>query len=197
MQKITTKNTQNATRMESLISWPPVTEAEVMQLLAHTNIPTILGVQLEQKPFSIVMEFIGEQHCSSTVHDLLQRDNVLAETDWIKISFNVADALSHMHKKGFLHCDLKTNNIVVSNRKGYLIYFGKACLIASPLAKKYNRNYPHKAPEVLHGSAWSKQSDVYSLGTVLNKIGTGKQISTLANIAKKCLKNSPTLQVNE
>ena len=162
-----------------------------MQLLAHTNIPTILEVQLEQKPFSIVMEFIGVQHCSSTVHDLLQRDNVLAETDWIKISFNVADALSHMHKKGFLHCDLKTNNIVVSNRKGYLIDFGKACLIASPPAKKYDKNYPHIAPEVLHGSPCCKQSDVYSLGTVLDKIGTRKQISTIANVAQKCLKKSP------
>jgi len=70
-----------------------------MQLLSHANIPTTLGVQLEQKPFSIVMEFTGEQRSSSTVHELLKRENTLDERTWIKISFNVADALAHMQKK--------------------------------------------------------------------------------------------------
>jgi len=119
-----------------------IKEAQIMQLLSHANIPTILGVQLEQKPFSIVLEFIGEQRSSSTVHELLQRKNTLDERTWIKISFNVADALAHMHKKGFLHGDLKSNNIVVSNGKGYLIDFGKACAITSPSAKKYQKNLP-------------------------------------------------------
>ena len=73
-----------------------------MQLLSHANIPTILGAQLEQKPLSIVMEFIGEQRSSSTVHELLQRENTRHERTWIKISFNVAGALAHMHKKGSL-----------------------------------------------------------------------------------------------
>ena len=116
-----------------------------MQLLSHANIPTILGVQLEQKPFSIVMEFIDEQRSSSTVHELLQREITLDERTWIKTAFNVADALAHMHKKGFLHGDLKSNIIVVSNGKGYLIDFGKACAITSPSAKKYQKIYPHIA----------------------------------------------------
>ena len=61
-----------------------VQEAQIMELLSHANIPTILGVQLEQKPFSIVMEFIGEQHSSFTVHKLLQRENMLDERTWIR-----------------------------------------------------------------------------------------------------------------
>jgi len=64
---------------------------------------------------------------------------------------------------------LKSNNIVVSNGKEYFIHFGKACPITSPSAKKYQNNYPHIALEVLCGSPCSKQSDVYSWGTVLEK----------------------------
>jgi len=61
-----------------------VKEAQIMELLSHAHIPTVLGVQLEQKPFSIVMEFIGEQHSSFTVHKLLQRENMLDERTWIR-----------------------------------------------------------------------------------------------------------------
>ena len=161
-----------------------------MQEVSHANIPTILGVQLEKKPYSIVMEFIGEQNQSFPVCKLLKM-NVLDGRGWIRISFNVADALFHLHKKGFLHCDLKSNNIIVSNGKGYLIDFGKVCTITSPSAKKYDKIYPHIAPEVLRGSPCSKQSDIYSLGIVLKKIGAMKCIFTLTNLANKCLSNNP------
>ena len=60
-----------------------------------------------------------------------------------------------------------------------------------PPAKKYDKIYPHIASEVLHGSSCSKQIDVYSLGTVLRKIGSRKRISTVSNIATKCMSNNP------
>ena len=169
-----------------------IKEAQIMQLLSHPNIPTILGVQCEKPPFSIVMQFIGDDHSSCTVHDLLGRDDNLHKRDWVKISLNIANALAHVHKKGYLHCDLKSNNVLVSNGAGYLIDFGKACRLALPSAKKYEKIYPHIAPEVLGGSPCSKQSDVYSLGTVFYKIGKRKQITTLSDIAKKCLDKNPS-----
>lgn len=70
-----------------------------MQLLSHTNIPTIIGVPLEKHLYSVIIQFIGDQHHSSTVCGLLQQDDVLHKRDWMKISFNVADALHHVHKK--------------------------------------------------------------------------------------------------
>ena len=171
-------------------------EAQIMQVLMHPNIPTVLGVQLEKKPYSIVMEFIGECKCSVTVHKLLQdmllqKRLKLDNRDWIKISYNLADALGHIHKMGFLHCDLKSNNIVVSNKKGYIIDFGKASPTTCPPAKKYKFAYPHIAPEVIRGSSCSKQSDIYSLGTILYKIGEIQKISVITNIAKECLCKNP------
>ena len=144
-----------------------IKEAQTIQLLSHSNIPIILGVQLKQKPFSIVMEFVGEGLSSKTVHEHLQEDTTLDKRDWVKVSFNVADALAHLHRKGFLHCDLKANNILISNQQGYLIDFGKACPIKKPPAKQYKKIYPHIAPEVLNESPCSTKSDIYSLGTVL------------------------------
>ncbi|XP_068690074.1 uncharacterized protein [Montipora foliosa] len=101
-------------------------EAQIMQALHHKNIPTILGVQVQKEPMSLVIEFIGEQDTSVTISKLLTRqneetliqnlENSLTVNDWLIISHNLAEALSHMHSKGFLPGDLKSNNVLVSNK---------------------------------------------------------------------------------
>ena len=119
-----------------------------MQALSHKNIPIILGVQIQKSPMSLVIEFIGENDTSLTLSKLLSCDNyqeavknlqnLLTNNDWLIISHILSEALSHIHSKGFLHCDLKSNNVLVSNRNGYIIDFGKACHSSFPPAKKYS-----------------------------------------------------------
>ena len=46
-------------------------EAQIMQALTHTNIPSIIGVQLQRKPISLIIEFKGEQNTSVTISKLL------------------------------------------------------------------------------------------------------------------------------
>ena len=116
-----------------------------MQALAHKNIPTIIAVQLQKQPISLIMEFKGEDNTSVTISKLLPcqknsatKQNVqssLITNDWLIISHDLTEALSHIHTKGFLHCDLKANNFLVSNKHGYIINFGKACDSSFPPAK--------------------------------------------------------------
>lgn len=76
-------------------------------------------------------------------------------------------------------------------KEGFLIDFGKTCPITSPRAKKKQVFLPHIAPEVLKGSACSKHSDIYSLGTVLKKIGLSQSILCIIEVGCKCLNDSP------
>lgn len=48
-----------------------IKEAHIMQALAHKNIPTIIGVQLQKQPISLIMEFKGEDNTSVTISKLL------------------------------------------------------------------------------------------------------------------------------
>ena len=128
-------------------------EAQIMQALTHRNILAIIGVQLEMKPISLIIEFKGEQSTSLTISKLLssERDvqtvqdlqTLLTTKDWLVISHDLTEALSHIHAKGFLHCDLKANNVLVSDKHGYIIDFGKACDSSYPPAKKYSSCYSH------------------------------------------------------
>ena len=86
-----------------------------------------------------------------------------------------------------LHCDLKSNNVPVTDKHGQIIDFGKACDISFPPAKKYTFHYAHIAPEVLNGTHCSKASDVYSFGRILHEIATKQKIPMLLDNAQKCL----------
>lgn len=151
-------------------------EAYFMQLFSHRCVPHLLGIQTQAKPFSLVMEFLGHGVESMTVHKLLfdsifsQERATMSVQNWFRVSYDIADAIHYMHEKGYLHRDLKADNVLVCRQSGYLIDFGKVSKVTSPCAKKYKILYPHIAPEVLKGHPASKASDVYSFGKIVGII---------------------------
>lgn len=176
-------------------------EAYYMQLFSHRCVPHLLGVQVKTKPFSIVMEFLGYGIESLTIHKLLydtKFENVLSTMthgDWCRVCYDITDALNHLHQKEYLHCDLKTDNVLVCNKKGYLIDFGKVRKIGNLTAKKYSSFFPHIAPEVLNGHPASIASDIYSLGKIIVAIGKKTKYDVLlstGNIAANPLARKRT-----
>ena len=76
----------------------------------------------------------------------------------------MAGALALIHEKGFLHNDLKSNNIVLDNRDGVynpvIIDFGKSVPMSGARGpksfsaerqRKYATEFPHIAPEIVSG----------------------------------------------
>ena len=171
-------------------------EAQCMNALTHPSIPHLLGVQIDKKPYSLIMQFLGEGMESVTVHKLLHEDMgkhlSLSKNEWISILHDIAQSHFHVHQKGFLHCDVKSNNVLVSGKKGYLIDFGKACLITRPTARKYSSFYNHIASEVLRGRPVSTSSDIFSLGVIICSVGKTLQQVSLKSLGKQCKDTKPT-----
>ena len=178
-------------------------EALSMQKFSHRCIPMLLGIQLEKKPVSLVMQFIGQNNKSITVFKLLfdpqyehQALDMSTKT-WLCICYDITDALDHMHQRGYLHCDIKSNNVLVTENRGFLIDFGKVCSISQPKAKKYQEVYRHIAPEVLKGFPVTPASDIYSLGRVLKEVAKKINSTILLQLANTATdvnsKSRPTL----
>ena len=178
-------------------------EAYFMQLFSHRCVPHLLGVQTQAKPFSLIMEFLGHGVESMTVHKLLfdiafsQERSNMSVPNWFRVAYDIADALHYVHEKGYLHCDLKADNVLVCKQRGYLIDFGKVRKVTTSHAKKYRIAYPHIAPEVLKGNPVSKASDVYSFGKIVRTMGEelqNEQLLLLGNKASDPLaQKRPTL----
>ncbi len=91
----------------------------------------------------------------------------------------VATGLNAMHQKGFVHCDMKPNNILI-NKSGSIkiIDLGQSCKIGT--AKTRIQGTPdYIAPEQVQRKELGPKTDIFNLGATMYWALTGKNIPTL------------------
>lgn len=78
-----------------------------------------------------------------------------------------AEALAYMHRAGFVHADMKPNNIIVdSEMNAKLIDLGQSCK-AGTVKKRIQGTPDYIAPEQVHRRAITGKTDVYNLGAAM------------------------------
>jgi serine/threonine-protein kinase len=102
----------------------------------------------------------------------------------VDIFIETAEALDALHAAGFVHCDLKPNNILVSPENDVkVIDLGQACPTGT--AKSRIQGTPdYIAPEQVKCAAVNAQTDVYNFGATLYWAVTGTHIPTLYTIKR-------------
>jgi serine/threonine-protein kinase len=90
-----------------------------------------------------------------------------------------AEGLRAMHQAGYVHADIKPNNIMLTKTDGVkLIDFGQSC--KSGTVKERIQGTPdYIAPEQVKRQAITEQTDVFNLGASFYWILTGKHVPTL------------------
>ena len=115
-----------------------------------------------------------------------------------------AKAISQIHAKGYSHCDLKGDNIVINkvDKDFYpiVIDFGKmqkACeakikKLSTIEHKKYSKCHKHIALEVVGGThPPTKASDIYAFGLIISLVCFYHRIETLRLIGVTCINGTP------
>ncbi len=94
------------------------------------------------------------------------------------IFHQVADAMAHMHSRGYVHADMKPNNVVVSAEGvAKIIDLGQSC--KSGTVKPRIQGTPdYIAPEQVHRRAITPKTDIYNLGATMYWVFTRKHIPT-------------------
>ncbi len=99
-----------------------------------------------------------------------------------KIIEQCTEGLYYMHSKGFVHCDVKPDNFLVS-RDGVvkLIDFTISQKMKTGIAKLFGGKaknvqgtLSYMSPEQIRGQSLDQRADVYSFGCVLFELVTGK-----------------------
>lgn len=174
-------------------------EANVLHSLGdHAGLPFLLGICTEQEPYCLVLQFHGCGEESLTLHKGIKR-RLLNKTSTVGTFKDICGTLEYIHGKGFLHNDLKSNNVLLEAKKdGFrpiIIDFGKS----GPIEKEkgYKRSYgaEYIAPEVKKGHKQSCASDVCSFGKMLETAVRNRSFGSLfSNIISKATAFSPTLR---
>ncbi len=167
----------------------------------HPNLPYVLGVCMKEKPYLMVSQFYGKAKKSFPLLKAIEYG--IIEFDHIERIFKqIVDAIRCLHEAGWLHNDIKENNVLMHRTpqewKPVVIDFGKSRPRSNPkryelteVQKKfYKSKYPWIAPELIGGThTQSPASDVFSLGFLLQKM-LGKFVrrnDCLESVSNKCL----------
>jgi Tol biopolymer transport system component len=186
-----------------------VQEARAASSLNHPHIVTIYDIGRDGGQDFIAMEHVA----GSSLAHVIGR-SALRIADALKYAAQIADALAAAHAAGIVHRDLKPANIIVSDRGSIKVLdFGLAKLTESirfapadePFSTETGRaggprteegtilgTTAYMSPEQAEGKPADARSDVFSFGTVLYEMVTGRRafrgdskMSTLAAILTK------------
>lgn len=168
-------------------------EVRYQSTCQHDNIVKILVFSTESGFF--VMDLADNDL------DTLIKEGSLSREDKIKALMDMLRGLEYLHEvKGLLHRDIKPSNVLKFRDVYKLSDFGLIKSIDGSNPKdiktsinvRFDSEY-YTAPEIHWGLAdSSKQSDIYSLGVVMNEL----RLPGLERVANKCTMHMPVARYN-
>jgi len=148
-------------------------EAKLASALSHNNITTIHEIDEVEGRCFIAMEYIDGKSIKE-----LTREGSLSFDEIVDISLQIERGLDAAHKKGVVHRDIKSDNIMVSTDGVVKIMdFGLAKLKGVTKLTKEGTTVgtlQYMSPEQLQGRKIDQRSDIFSSGVVLYEMITGR-----------------------
>lgn len=132
-----------------------------MALSPHPNIICFNGVEYADNYICIRMPYYGESLRAAII-----RKSAAGAVR------GVLCGLQYIHTRGVIHCDIKPENIYVSEAgDGVIADFGSAMLVGSPPVYYELQTVIYRAPETAPGAVPAPAIDMWSLGVILAEIG--------------------------
>ena len=150
-------------------------EAHIIARVQHPNIVQVYDAGVYDGRNYIVMEYVH----GYSLRALLEAQPRLSEAEAIGYATQLAAALQSAHDKGIVHCDVKPENILISEQQvPKLADFGVAETLTRTLSPQEAREIlgtiAYLAPEVIQGADADARSDVYSLALTLYEMVAGR-----------------------
>ena len=150
-------------------------EAQAAAAVMHPNVMPILNVNSSGKLPYLIMPYVA---CES-LQQRLDREGSLELVDILRIGAQTASGLAAAHAQGLVHRDVKPANILLEKSvdRVLLTDFGLARAVddASLTRTGIVAGTPQfMSPEQARGDAVDARSDLFSLGSVLYTMATGR-----------------------
>jgi len=173
-------------------------EARAASALNHPNILTVHEIEQRAGLHYIATEFVDgvtlRQHLNNQRMSL---DEILS------VATQIASALQAAHAAGIVHRDIKPENVMIRS-DGYIkvLDFGLAKLTETALSPAPSETNPgvvmgtprYMSPEQARGLGIDQRTDIFSLGTVIYEMVTGKppfEGETTSDIIAALIKDEP------
>lgn len=148
-------------------------EARIVSRLIHPNIVTVYDVGIHEGYYFLSMEYVPGQ-------DLTRKRFDLSLADSLNVVKDIARALDFAGTKGYVHRDVKPENIMLRDESGRAVLMDFGIARPSDVASGMTQTgmaigTPHyMSPEQAKGLPVDTRADIYSLGVVLFLLLTGR-----------------------
>jgi serine/threonine-protein kinase len=159
------------------------TEFEISKQFNHPNIRKVYDLKIQKSLLMKVNEaFLTMELVEGRTLDIARPSDMVALVD---VFIQVAKGLKYMHQLGFVHCDLKPINILLTPAgEVKIIDFGQACKVGT-VKDRIQGTPDYIAPEQVMRMPVTQQTDVFNLGATMYWAVVGKHIPTLYTVNKK------------
>ncbi|XZE54586.1 bifunctional serine/threonine-protein kinase/formylglycine-generating enzyme family protein [Planctomycetaceae bacterium SH139] len=152
-----------------------VREARACASIRHPNVISVYAVEESPLPY-LVMEYVR----GSTLQDLINLAGPLELEEILPLAAQLSSALSAAHENGLIHRDVKPSNILIeagAERRLVITDFGLARTVddTSLTQSGLVAGTPmYMSPEQASGRPVDARADLFSLGSVLYVMVTGR-----------------------
>lgn len=149
-------------------------EARSAANLSHPNIVTVHDFGIDPAGVYIVMEYIAGTDLRSRVEEIGR----LTVDEGINLMIQACAGLGYAHRAGIVHCDVKSQNMLITpDQRLKITDFGIARALSTLESESQIDvvwgSPQYLAPEQASGALPTPSSDVYGLGVVMHEIFTG------------------------
>jgi hypothetical protein len=158
-------------------------EARKAQSLAHANIVSVYDFDRDGSMVYVTMEYLSGKALSQLLRAPDFRSLPFEET--MKIVRGMGQALAYAHERGFVHCDFKPANVILTDAGGVkVIDFGIARVFQkaeeAPDVTVFDPGSlgaltpAYASPEMLENREPDPRDDIYALGCITYELLTGR-----------------------
>ncbi|PWA86936.1 protein kinase superfamily protein [Artemisia annua] len=165
-------------------------EKEVMDnMRGSANVIKCFGEEITLEKNQMVYNLLFEFASGGTLADVIKDSGSkgLLEVDVKRYARSILKGLSHVHKRGYVHCDLKPENVLLvankKNKDGFIAKIGDLGLAkrVKQVKKKdpgrYWRSNPlYFSPEAVISGVQKRPADIWAFGCIVFEMLTGKQL---------------------
>lgn len=137
--------------------------------LKNPNLLQFIGYTIEPT-WCIITHYVP----GGSLYDSLRSKDSLTDTELQIIAYGIANGMSYLHAKDYIHRDLKSQNVLLDENK-----YPVVCDFGSSKRKQTLRSLPgqigtvnYMAPEFLNSKKHDEKVDVYSFGILLWELVT-------------------------
>ena len=149
-------------------------EAQASAALNHQNIAHIYAIEKTENDMFMVMEYVNGIELKEKIESV-----PIPIDEAISITIQIAEGFEAAHKKGIVHRDIKSGNIMLTeDGKVKIMDFGLAMISGSVEETQIGTTVgtlAYMSPEQARGEEIDQKADIWSFGVVLYEMFTGEQ----------------------